>query len=325
MVAAPSEPARGTRRVLAALALVVTGLFTWLAIRSANVDEVAAALQDNEWAWIVPAVLVLAVAVVVRGARWWTLFVPDGRPPLPEVVRATVVGLFFNSILPLRAGEAARVVALRRRTTVSGSEILGTVATERLYDVGALLVLLFALLPVLPDVSWAATAAWFALALALGVAVAVGFLARYGERGLRVLLWPLRWLPAVTAERWERSTTNLLRGFAGLRWGRLAVEAFLLTVLSWLVVGVSFWILMLGFDLDLAPWAGVLVIIAVGLALVLPSGPAGVGVFEAAVVIALAAYGVDASTALSYALVAHVVNFLPYVVAGLVLLPGYRR
>lgn len=311
----PSRPAPKLRWPLLAAAVVVTGVFSWLAVRSVRLDDVGAALRANEWWWIAPSTAVLAVSVVLRAARWRLLFAPGHRPPLREVVRATVIGLCFNSLLPLRAGEATRLVALRRRTNVGGSEILGTIATERLYDVASLLVLLFCLLPVLPEVAWARTAAWLALGLAVSVVGGALILARWGER----------WVGLIRRERWRQSAATLLRGLAGLRHGRVVLEAFALTLAAWAVVGVSFWVLMPGFDLGLGPAAGVLVIIAVGLALVLPSGPAGVGVFEAAVVVALSAYDVDASTALSYALVAHAVNFAPYVVAGLAVLPGYRR
>jgi uncharacterized membrane protein YbhN (UPF0104 family) len=50
--------------------------------------------------------------------------------------------------------------------------------------------------------------------------------------------------------------------------------------------------------------------------LILPSGPAAVGVFEAATLVALLPYNVDRSTALSYALVLHGLNFLPFIVFG---------
>jgi uncharacterized membrane protein YbhN (UPF0104 family) len=64
--------------------------------------------------------------------------------------------------------------------------------------------------------------------------------------------------------------------------------------------------------------------ITINLALVLPSSPAAVGVFEWATVLALRAYGVPESQALSYALVLHALNFFPFVIAGLVLVRGLR-
>jgi glycosyltransferase 2 family protein len=60
--------------------------------------------------------------------------------------------------------------------------------------------------------------------------------------------------------------------------------------------------------------------VAVGLAMIVPSSPAAVGVFEAAVVVALRAYDVPKPEALSYALVLHALNFLPYIAAGFVVL-----
>jgi uncharacterized membrane protein YbhN (UPF0104 family) len=54
--------------------------------------------------------------------------------------------------------------------------------------------------------------------------------------------------------------------------------------------------------------------------MILPSPPAAVGVFEGAALIALNAYGVPHSVALSYALVLHAVNFVPFILAGVWLL-----
>jgi hypothetical protein len=50
-----------------------------------------------------------------------------------------------------------------------------------------------------------------------------------------------------------------------------------------------------------------------------------VGAFEAATLVALRPYDISDSRALSYALVAHALNFLPYVVVGPLLLRGTLR
>jgi uncharacterized membrane protein YbhN (UPF0104 family) len=85
-------------------------------------------------------------------------------------------------------------------------------------------------------------------------------------------------------------------------------------------------VLLYGFDLPHSPLAGILVTIATGLSLVLPSSPGAVGVFETAALVALNAYDVPKTAALPYALVLHAVNLFPYVAAGaLVLLLSRRR
>ena len=103
----------------------------------------------------------------------------------------------------------------------------------------------------------------------------------------------------------------------------LGVVAAALSVWAWCLLGLSSWVLMLGFDLGVSPLAAALVTIAVGLSLILPSSPGAVGVFETAALVALKAYGVPKSGALSYALVLHAVNFFPYVAAGAVVLHAH--
>jgi glycosyltransferase 2 family protein len=100
------------------------------------------------------------------------------------------------------------------------------------------------------------------------------------------------------------------------------MTAVALTACSWVVMGISFWLITLAFPLPHSLLAGILVVIATNLAQVLPSAPAALGVFEAATVIALASYGASRSTALPYAVVLHVVNFVPYLLLGPVALRG---
>jgi uncharacterized membrane protein YbhN (UPF0104 family) len=208
---------------------------------------------------------------------------------------------------------------------LSRAETLATIAVERVFDVLALVLILLVSLPFLPDVRWFRAAVWLALALGVALALAVGALSVFGDRALSVLLWPLRRLPFVTVERWEWAPRNLGRGLAALRDVHVAGAGAALTVLSWLVLATSTWALMPAFDLDLGFEAGLLVIVAVGLAMIVPSPPAALGVFEGAVVVALVAFDVDASVALSYALVLHAVNLLPYLAGGLVVLPAEWR
>ena len=74
------------------------------------------------------------VSIGLRAVRWQALFRPGRRPPLGMVGKATVLGYFFNSILPVRAGEAARIVALKHYAGTSRAEATGTVVVERVLD-----------------------------------------------------------------------------------------------------------------------------------------------------------------------------------------------
>src|SRR5207237_537534 len=135
--------------------------------------------RSNYW-WLVPALAALVIANVLRAFRWQFLFARETRPPFEPVLSAMLIGQFFNNVLPARAGEAARVVALGQTAGTSRVEAAGTVVIERAYDVLTVLVLLFVALPWLPHVTWLRAAAILAIALTAGLLAAFVLLALYG-------------------------------------------------------------------------------------------------------------------------------------------------
>jgi uncharacterized protein (TIRG00374 family) len=298
------------------IGLVVSAACAYLALRDVDFAALRTALgRSDHWA-LVPAGAILALAVLLRAIRWQVLFAPGRRPPIRIVTSALLIGYFFNTTLPARAGEAARVVALNQRAGTSRFEALGTVVAERVLDVLALLALLFVTAPFLPHADWLARtlelgAVVFALLIVAGVLFAV-----YGGRPARVLLRPLAALPGISRTHTDTGAANLIRGLSFFRRAAVAVPACALTFASWLLVALSSWLVLRGFDLELGFQAGLLVVVATNLALIIPSGPAAIGVFEAATVAALAAFSVDRTTAVSYGILLHALNAVPFVVVG---------
>jgi uncharacterized protein (TIRG00374 family) len=290
---------------------VASGVFLWLAVREVDLGDVGDALDAASYWSLLPALAAVAAANWLRALRWQALFEARSRPPLGPLANAMLIGLFFNCVLPARAGEAARVVALWRETGTSRVESLATAFAERVYDVLVLLVLLFVAAPLLPSVSWLGKAAVLAGALAVAIAATVGVLLVYRERPLLRLLGR-----ALSPERAEVTAASLVRGLASFRQPAVAARALALTTGSWLLLALSAWLLLLGFHLGVGFGAAFLATIATTLVLVIPAAPAGIGQFEAASVAALAVFGVDASAALSYGIVLHALNVVPYLVAG---------
>jgi uncharacterized protein (TIRG00374 family) len=300
--------------------VAITIAFSYVALNDIKPGEMWHALRTSDYWWLIPALAAFGAGNLARALRWRALFAVDRRPARSTTLNAMLIGYLYNSILPARAGEAARVLVLRRRSTSPLVEITGTVLLERLYDVGTILIVFFAAEPWLPHVSWFRAAAIVAIVLALAIAAAAGVLARYGDRPLRIVLRPLmRFLP-VSKKRLERGIAELVHGLSGLRHGRVALEGLLFTFLGWLFSILCAYSVSLAFHLHLGFAASVLVIVAIGLSMILPSPPAAVGVFEGATLIALKAYGLSKSIALPYALVLHAVNLVPFIVVGGLLL-----
>lgn len=308
-----------SRLLINLLTLVVTVVFSYIALSNIKLGTAWHALRTSDYWWLIPALVVFALGNLARALRWRSLFAPGRRPPTRTVANAMMVGYLYNNILPARAGEAARVMVLTKRSSTPPVEIVATVVLERLYDVLAILVIFFAAEPWLPHVSWFGTAAVAAIVLAAMIAAAATVLAVWGDRPLRFLLRPFARIPLFSGERLERTVAELAHGLSGLRHRAVAVEAFLWTAAAWMLSALCAYLVSLAFHLHLPFACGVLVVVAVGLGMILPAAPAAVGVFEGAALIALKAYGISHSAALPYALVLHAVNFVPFVLVGAVL------
>jgi len=306
--------------VLSWTGLAVSALFAYLAVRHVDFQSVWRGLRTSNYWWLVPAFATLAVAILLKAVRWRYMFTRETRPPTPPVVAALLVGYFFNSVLPARAGEAARVLALNRRAGTSVAEAVATVVLERAYDIVCLLLLLFVALPWLPSISWLRAAATLGVVIATGLVVAIVVLAIWGTRPIHFALRPLRRLPFIAGERIEHVGDRIGEGLAAARQPHLLAAALGLTTLAWLMLGLSAWFVMRGFHLGLPFAAALLVVVATNIAQVVPSSPGAVGVFEASALVALRPYHVSDSEALSYALVLHALNLLPFIVVGPILL-----
>lgn len=303
-------------RIVVWAGLLLSLVFGYLAVRDVDLDDLRTALAGQKYVYLLPAGLALAAGVALRVWRWQLLFEPGSRPPFRFVGNALLVSYLFNTILPARAGELARVQVLGRRAGISRAQVLGTVVLERSYDLLVLIALLAVAAPFLPPVGWLKAAVALGAVLGVLLALAAVLVGRHGERGARALLRPLTVLPAIGAERLERTAKAVVSGLAGIRATRVAAAAVVVTAVSWLALATSAWFLLLGTTIDAGFGAALLVLVATNLVLVLPSSPAGLGAFEAATVLTLAAYGVDREQALSFALVLHALNALPYIALG---------
>jgi uncharacterized protein (TIRG00374 family) len=98
------------------------------------------------------------------------------------------------------------------------------------------------------------------------------------------------------------------------------IDKFLLSVffilMSWFFGAVEIHLLIAGFGISAPWWWTGFALGVVSLGIALPSAPASLGVYEAAMVGALAILGVPASQALAIAIIAHVIHIISTGIIG---------
>ncbi len=305
---------------------VTAALLAW-ALHDVDLGVALAHLRRADPALLLVVVVVATLTFPLRTIRWRAILgaAPGRRLPWVPLWHATAVGFMANNLLPLRAGELARAYVATRLLPLRLSTTLASIGIERALD-GLVIVGLMAVAIAAPG--FPGQAAWGGLSLA-GVATAVAAL--FGAVLLLSLLivsrpapwiaffsrWAQRILPARLAGRAADVIEGLVEGLAVLRSpGRCAVVAGWSLVL-WVVNAASFALCYRAFGLTAPPESALLLQGVIALGVAIPAAPGFWGVFEAAARLTLAAYAVDATAAVSYAVAYHASTFVPITLLGL--------
>ena len=286
-------------------------------LATVDLRALGAQLRTTQWAWVAAAVILSPLGLWARALRWHYLFPPRSNPP--GLVAATMIGYMVNNVLPLRAGEVARVYVVAHRWGHGFWTTLGTVVVERVLD-GMTVVLLIGVIVLLIPVP--AYLQWGALIMLvvnlMGIAALTGMAWR-PEVMQAIARWMFRHWPRLQSLV-TRVFDRFVQGIHGVRTPGHALPLLLWTVVAWVIPALGAWTVLRALHLSLswvAPWV---VLAFVGVSVSIPSAPGFIGVFHAAAAVALGILGVARAEAVGYAIILHAVQFIPITVIGWVFL-----
>lgn len=292
-----------------------------LALRDLDFSEVADALATANYLLLVPALAVFGFVQYIRAVRWGLLFYPMRGLRLGNLFGTMNVGYLVNGVLPLRVGELARAYMVGEVEGVSKAHALSTILVERLVDVLVVVLLLVCLLPLVDVPGWL-----WGSAVGLGVAVTVLAVLLAGVSVARIRALALvRRLASLAPGRFGKALEGMaesaIQGFEVLARPGVLGRVVALTLVVWLLSALMMYFGLLAFDLNLSFTVPLFLIVATALGMVVPSSPGYVGVFHAIVIESLVnVFGIDRDPAASYALMQHLVFYLPPILIGLVYL-----
>jgi uncharacterized membrane protein YbhN (UPF0104 family) len=271
-------------RVLVSAALLVA------VITYADAGEIAKALRDGNWAWMVVALPLTGVAVVVGALRWWLLLEgADIHIPARKSVRPFAVSVVLNLLLPTAiAGDAVRTWVVGRES----GRLLGSAAAtiiDKLTALTCLVVLGWAAYAV--DHDAVPQAAIVAFAWLTGGLVAAAALAALAAAGVRPILHRLPERAALMI----RESWRMIRGWAGSMRLVATVVAFGLIYQAAVIALLVLVAKTVGFELPFAFAAVTSAVVLV--ATLIPVSVGGFGIREGAFVLLLGEAGISAADA----------------------------
>jgi hypothetical protein len=295
-----------------------------LVFATIDMAEFANALAQANYLMILPSFILVFIHLFIRTVRWQWLLKPMGEVSFWPAYRAMTIGLAGNIILPARAGEFLRAYVLGRSTGLAKTGIFATLVIERILD--GLTVLVFLMVSIIfgtsSEIIKQVAVAGFVVYMGLVIVLVIFVIKRH---------WADQIINKLLPQKWSEPALKLLDGFSSgldiIKNPRLLTYVSLLSLLTWLLVPLSFWAALLAFDFNThIPWQTPFIMVPmVALGLTVISTPGGVGLFQLAVTITLDAtldptqltsnYKEIASAA---SIVVHVAQLIPQLIAGFI-------
>lgn len=325
----PNQSAKPTtgQRVWAWFTVVLTILLlaagVWYLVSRVSLTEmVQAMVAANLWL-ITAALAVTILTLLLKAWRWQLMFPPPHQtlaPPLPPFFWAMLMGAYINILIPfLRLGELTRIVALDRQTGIKKTQALATLVLEKTLELLTLglMVLVVVTAVTLPPSLNQTTATLTASAAALFILLLLYLIAAQTELVIRVMAAIFGRLPAALGQRLSRWTISGLAGLAALRSRRLSLLLIAVSSLIAVCSVITPLLLLWAFDLPFGWVEATIINIAVMVALVPPSTPGKIGIFDGVVAFLLLQFGYnDEAVIVSYTIVYHLVLVLPLILLG---------
>lgn len=271
-------------------------------------------------------VLLLLLTAVIRAYRWRILLPGDQPVRFRDCFDATILGFMGNFVMPLRAGELVRPWALSRWQPIPFTSALASIVVERVFDAFSLVVLLGICLLRFDNAPPAVLAGARIIAISFLVLLALmligyflpGPIESFGHRASNKLF--AQRAPAL-AQKINRLISGLLGGFRGISSTRELLGVLALSACLWVLMGVWYQTVLMGFGQNDTFWPGMLLNITIAVAVAAPSAPGYVGTFQAGCILGLSVMlGQSREFAVAYSIVAHVLQFLVVILAGLTVL-----
>jgi phosphatidyl-myo-inositol alpha-mannosyltransferase len=329
MVSSPplhhAKPPRWRRRGVRGAGLLVAGLVVagllLFALSRLNLHRIGHALVTASPGWIALALTLMALSLVLRSVSWQQTLraaLPGTPISWAAVLRATMIGVMGSAVFPGRVGEPTRVLVLSRRLHGPTRRLLavvaGTVFSQTLINLLALAILAavtFSSVSIFQGREAGVAGALAIPALIFALVLAGPALLRLARRSRMPRLRSI----AHAITRLLHLARSGLAVFARPRHGLPAVGAQLLAwALQW---GSCYMIILaLGMQRQATLATAAAILLAVNVSAVLPATPSNVGVFQAACLVVLAAYGVGAGPGLAYGIILQAVEVATALVLG---------
>jgi uncharacterized protein (TIRG00374 family) len=315
-----------SRSLKLALAIGVSALCVWWAMREVQLAEVWAALRHADYRGFVLVMGLTLFGFWLRAFRWRWL-IPTPRPlPIDSLYSATMIGFMANNLFPFRIGEFIRAWVLARHERLSKTTVFATVVVERVVDMLTLLGIFGLALLVHPissdtDAGRLTNAgAGLLVSLSVGLTVVLILIERSPKLVGGVLERLAAKLPGGIGPRAVDGLHHFIQGLGLFRDLPRLLWVFLLSFLMFGVFAVCATVSMWALHIDVPWYAGLVMLVITAIGIMVPAAPGYIGTLNLACVAGLALFSVGKERAVPFSWFLWAGQWVPVTLVGLLYL-----
>ena len=293
-------------------------------IHGINIPLLAKSFRKLNFGWLFLMGLIYLSGFILRGVRWRIVLSPFKAVSIKRTTEGVIAGYAVNNILPARVGEVVRAMFLGGTEGIARVTTFGTIIIERIFDGLTILGILgFSFIFIgMGTVNHEMVVRLILIGCLIFGTVLLFFLLGSKYRGLvgKLIAFILRPLPKTVSDKAVSLMENFWHSLIALSSRKRVIFVSVLSILIWIVEGFVFWA---GFPaLRLSPniLLAYFTMAFVNLGMLLPSAPAGIGVFQGGNILAFSIFGLNLEEALCYSIVVHFVMVIPITIFGVIIL-----
>ena len=262
------------------------------------------------------SILILIFACLIRAKRLKYLASPlDKTISTHHLFGATMIGYFGNGILFFRLGELLKAYAISQGRKISPSESFGLIMLERLVDAISVLILLIVALPFLPLED--KIIRYWIIAFIILTLLMTAILVFFKFLDWKLLANRLVFVNESFREKIAEIVIKIYNGLGLVFKTKKKFEILSCTILIWLCYFLMTKWLIEACHIDLSLFNSFIMLVFGAIIISVPALPGGIGTYEAGITyVFMFLFLVSKDMALTYAIVSHTSNYLPYVLIG---------
>ena len=293
------------------LGFIIALASLYVVFEKTNFVAISQIISSIRLSHLICALFFVSFSVLLKSLRWQLLLKFFTTFDLKDVFVSFSMGNMMNMLLPFRSGDLVKVFALSQKRNISKASILGTVVYEHILDFLALsLVFCVALLTYdFPISRWNKFPIFF---LTLGCSFFLMCIFSFKEQIQKIKSWATN-LPNDNQKLYMRLfryfIKHVLANISLYYSCRDSLKIFTYTLLIWFINGCWLYFLFLSFNESFHYQFGIgevsVLLLAMSLAVMVPSAPSYIGTLHLATVIVLRPTGIPRDLIISYAILIH--------------------